>query len=346
MRGAGILLAVLPLAGAPTLAPATVDTGLPQYKPSAVRVVAASPFVSPDGRVRIVGYNDMRALLEPLTARFTATHPGVRFELELPGTRFAPQALATETSALAPMGARFTRKQLELFRRYQPHDPACFPIAHASLNAKALSGPLAVFVNTGNPLHSLSMRQVQQLFSGDLRRWGQLGLGGAWRDKPIELYGLEQGTVLHEEFAADVMQGRELAAGLHGLPQSTEVVADIRSHDGAVGFAAAMRVVPGTRRLALTSRSGGEPIELTPDNVASGRYPLDRYLYLCAVQPIPAVAREFILLALSREGQGAVAATPQRYIPLSAAQAAVQRQRLCGSSGDGSCAVAHSVSGK
>jgi hypothetical protein len=33
-------------------------------------------------------------------------------------------------------------------------------------------------------------------------------------------------------------------------------------------------------------------------------------------------------LMLSREGQEAVAATPQRYLPLSAAEAAVEREKL------------------
>jgi phosphate transport system substrate-binding protein len=40
------------------------------------------------------------------------------------------------------------------------------------------------------------------------------------------------------------------------------------------------------------------------------------------------VAREFLRLMLSREGQAAIAASPQRYLPLSAREAALERAKL------------------
>jgi len=60
----------------------------------------------------------------------------------------------------------------------------------------------------------------------------------------------------------------------------------------------------------------------------AGRYALDRHLLVFAARPLNPIAREFLRLMLSREGQEAVAASPQGYLPLSAKDAAAERRRL------------------
>ena len=54
---------------------------------------------------------------------------------------------------------------------------------------------------------------------------------------------------------------------------------------------------------------------------------IDRFLLIYAARPITPLVHEFLRLVLSREGQSAVAATPQRYIPLSASDAAGELSR-------------------
>ena len=83
-----------------------------------------------------------------------------------------------------------------------------------------------------------------------------------------------------------------------------------------------MRVVP------LAPRGGGAPVALTEANLLAGRYPLDRFLLVYARVPLSPVAREFLRLTLSREGQSAIAASPQGYLPLSAREAALERAKL------------------
>jgi phosphate transport system substrate-binding protein len=60
----------------------------------------------------------------------------------------------------------------------------------------------------------------------------------------------------------------------------------------------------------------------------AGRYPLDRHLYIYAARPLSPLAREFLRLVLSREGQEAIAASPQGYLPLSERDAAAEREKL------------------
>jgi phosphate transport system substrate-binding protein len=299
---------------------AEVDPALPRYEPRAFDVPAQA--------VDVVGYNDMRDLLEALVPVFTAAHPGLRMKLDLPGTRFAPAALASGASAFAPMGAEFTPPQLAEYRAIVKADPIAFRVAHASLDPRALSGPLAVFVHRDNPLRSLTLDEASRVFSGEARSWGDLGLAGAWAARPIHPVGLGAGTALSYAFASAAMGSRGFASHLDGVPQSVEVVKKVGGDAGAIGFAAAMRETPEVRVLPIAMRAGDAPVALTEENIVAGRYPLDRFLLVYVRPPVSPLARDFLRLMLSREGQAAVAATPQKYLPLSATDAARETDRL------------------
>jgi phosphate transport system substrate-binding protein len=315
---AGALLAFV--SSASVAAGPALDPALPHYEPRAFQVPAAP--------VRIVGYNDMHDLLEPIVRRFMSAHPGVAIELDLPGTRFAPSALATGESVLAPMGAEFTPGQLADYRTRTGADPLVFRVAHASLDPHALSGPLAVFVHRGNPLASLSLPQLRSVFSGAACTWGELGVVGEWSNLPIGLYGMQAGTALAHEMQARTLAGAGFAPALRGFPQSSDVAEQVGHDSRGIGFAAAMRTTPQLRALPIAAADGARPFAPTVDNVMAGRYPLDRYLLVYAKPPLSPFAREFLRLVLSREGQQAVADTPQGYLPLSAAAVARELAKL------------------
>lgn len=322
-----LLAAALLLASAGSLATG-VDPALPRYEPRAIEVARSAPYVTAEGAIAVVGYNDMRDMMEALAKRFSAAHPGVRFALDLRGTRFAPAALASGASAFAPMGAEFTAPQLAEYRARAGHDPIGFRVAHASLEPRALSGPLAIFVHRDNPMASITMEGIRRVFTGEATRWGDLGLQGDWAARAIRPVGLQEGTALAHELQEAAMPGRAFAPEMKGVPQSAEVVARVSADRSSIGFAAAMRSTPAVRIVPVAAGEGGEPVAPTKENITAGRYPLDRHLLIFASRPLTPLAREFLRLALSREGQQAIAASPQGYLPLSARDAARERAKL------------------
>ena len=324
VRGALTALLLLLVAGSYA---ASVDPALPRYEPRRVEIPASERYVGADGAIVVVGYNDMRDMLEALVPLFAAAHPYIRIGLDLPGTRFAPAALARGESAFAPMGAEFTPTQLAEYRATVGADPLEFRVAHASLDPRALSGPLAVFVHRDNPLASVTVDQLRRIYTGETSRWGELGLGGAWAERAVHSYGVERGTPLALSFQRNAMEGAAFGEWMTGFPQSSDVVEKVASDPAAIGFAAAMRAIPGVRVVPIVPR-GGAAVALTEANLMAGGYPLDRFLLVYARAPLSPVAREFLRLMLSREGQAAIAASPQRYLPLSAREAALERAKL------------------
>jgi phosphate transport system substrate-binding protein len=284
--------------------------------------------------VSVIGYNDMREMLLSLDALFARQHPGARFALVLKGTRTAPAALAAGRSLLAPMGAPFSPRELAAYRREVGADPVALRIAHDSLSPHARSAPLAVFVPAANPLPALTFAQLQRIFAaGDGRlRWGQLGVTGALANRPVHPYGLAAATALGRFMRRHALAGRPFADRFTGFPESTDVVRRVGNDPLGIGFAAMNRATAAVRMVPLSRRPGEPPSRGTRADLLAGRYPLDRCLLIYVrIRPgghLDPIARAYLRLALSREGQRAIASGHLGYLPLSPAQAAAQRAKL------------------
>ena len=301
--------------GAQGFFPLSSAPELPAYEAEPVPVPSEAHYVTPDGALAVVGYNDMEQMLAALGARFNATHPALRFAFTLKGTRTAPMALARAESAFAPMGAEFSPEQLATYRAVTGGEPQMFRVAHCSLDPSALSGPLAIVVPAASPLTALTLDEVAEIFSGRATRG-------------LHPHGLAPGTALGLFLRERLLQGGDFGAGFKPFAQSRDVMKAVADDPQAIGFAAAMRRMPGVKALALIPAPGMSPVDLTDETIRSGRYPLDRFLLIYARQPLEPVVREFLRLVLSREGQEIIAHGTLGYLPLNATEAAAERAKL------------------
>jgi phosphate transport system substrate-binding protein len=195
-----------------------------------------------------------------------------------------------------------------------------------------LSGPLGVMVAADNPLRAISLEQVARVFAapdaaGAITTWGQLGLSGAWAERPIRPLGLAPRTALALFLQARAFPGRPYAAGLTGFSHSTDVVAALAPDPQALGFAAVNTATPGVRVLAIAAGAGA-PVLPAAAALRAGSYPLDRQLLIYARRPLDPWVREYLTLVLSCEGQPLVGAGGLGYLPLSPREARAERRKL------------------
>ncbi|TNF81457.1 MAG: phosphate-binding protein, partial [Gammaproteobacteria bacterium] len=113
-------------------------------------------------------------------------------------------------------------------------------------------------------------------------------------------------------------------------PGSASVVQAVASSLNGIGYSGIGYITSGVRSLALAEEEGAPAIAANAENVASGEYPLARYLYVYVNKkpdtPLPPLEQEFLKLVLSREGQEVVA--KDGYIPVSARIAGRELRRL------------------
>ena len=290
-------------------------------------------YLEPDGAMRVVGYNDMRGMLEALDRRFEVTHPGRRFDLVLKGTRTAPAALAAGTSLFAPMGAEFSASELADYRNATGSSPVKFRVAHAALDPSARSSPLAIYVHRDNPLAVISLQQLRAIFATPQRihRWSQLGLTGAWAARQIHPCGLAPATALGTWFTRRVLAGEPYAPDYLGLPESALALHQAATDTDALCVADLNQVNDAVRVVAITLPGSGASSG-SPADIVSGRYPLDRYLYVYTRSEndprTDALLCQYLQLLWSTDGQAIISASAPHYLPLSRAERAIEKRGL------------------
>jgi len=220
-------------------------------------------------------------------------------------------------------------KEIESFETRYGYKPTAIRVAIDAL---------AVYVNKDNPLQSLSIPQVDAIFSitrrcgysQDISSWGQLGMTGQWRDRPIQLYGRNSVSGTYGYFKQVALCKGDYKNTVNEQPGSASVVQSVASSLNGIGYSGMGYVTSDVRALALSVAADGEAIAATAANVATGDYPLSRYLYIYVNkkpgEPLPPLEREFIKLVLSEQGQEIV--NKDGYIPVSERIASRELKRI------------------
>ncbi|MEO8811063.1 MAG: substrate-binding domain-containing protein [Rhodanobacter sp.] len=272
-------------------------------------------------------------MLEALNRRFEINHPGIHFDLVLKGTRTAPAALADGSSLFAPMGAEFSASELAAYEHATGARPLKFRVAHAALDPRARSSPLAIYVHRDNPLAVISLRQLRHIFASprSIQRWSQLGLKGEWATRPIHPCGLAASTALGTYFTKRVLAGKPYAPGYLGLPESALAVHQAAADADALCVGDLNQVNDAVRVVAIALPGRGTSSG-SYDDIVSGRYPLDRTLYIYTRSDhdlrTDALLCKYLPLLWSADGQAILAAAAPHYLPLSRAERASERGRL------------------
>jgi phosphate transport system substrate-binding protein len=300
------------------------------------------------GVIRSRGSNQMATLMKRWESGFRKYHPEVYFADTLKGSASGIYGLEMRTADIALMG-----RPINPFERYGTYErawvyPVEIEVATGSFSVPHKSPAYAVFVHKDNPLSKLTLKQLDAIFGAqrgggwkaltwdesaartsaeNIRNWGQLGLGGAWADKPIHVYGppnLGAGTITY--FQSRVMGGGAFwNEDLREYADRKQMIAELGNDPYGIGYAALDYRTSALKPIALGESPRGAFVLPDRNTVASRTYPLSRPV--CIVYTIdnekteianPRVdpkVKEFLLYILSRQGQSEVAREGV-YLPL------------------------------
>jgi phosphate transport system substrate-binding protein len=295
----------------------TVDPNLPAYE----RVGGVS------GNLNSIGSDTLNNLMTLWAEGFQAVYPNVKIQIEGKGSSTAPPALIEGTAQLGPMSRSMKNTEIDAFERKYGYKP---------LEIKVAIDALAVFAHKDNPIPSLTMQQVDSIFSSTrkaggpaLERWGDLGLTGAWATRPLSLYGRNSASGTYGFFKDVALRGGDFRATVKEQPGSSSVVQGIATDLAAIGYSGIGYITSGVRAIPLVG-ADGTAYEATSEHCLSGRYPLARFLYIyvnkAPGKPMDKLTAEFLRFVLSRDGQEVV--VKDGYFPLPAKAAAVEVRKV------------------
>lgn len=296
MNVKSFLLGVLLLAAAASAQAVAVDPTLPSYKP----VSGVS------GNLKSVGSDTMNNEMTLWAEGFYRLYPNVKIEIEGKGSSTAPTALIAGTSQFGPMSREMKAKEVDDFEKKFGYKPTGLPTS---------VDMLAVYVHKDNPLASMSLSQVDAVFSKtrkagfekDVKTWGDLGLTGEWANKPISMYGRNSASGTYGFFKEIVLKNGDFKDSVKEQPGSSSVVQGVASDLYGIGYSGIGYKTADVKAIALSEKVGGKAVPADPENAYSGDYPLSRFLWLYVNHKpgseIDPLRREFIRYIFSMEGQ-------------------------------------------
>jgi len=162
----------------------------------------------------------------------------------------------------------------------------------------ALDG-IAIYVHTSNPLPSLSLSQLKEIYSGRLKDWKDF-------ESPLEgrivAYGRENNSGTYLYFLEHILQGEDFHPEVQSLPGTAAVVNAVSKDPFSIGYGG-IAYLKGVRVVPVKREEGSEAIEPTLENVVSGTYPISRKLFFYILGEGEEGVKEFIDWVLSEEGQ-------------------------------------------
>jgi len=287
----------------------SVDKDIPVYQ--------ATSGIS--GNLSSVGSDTLANLMALWAESFKRFYPNINIQIQAAGSSTAPPALTEATSNIGPMSRKMKDKEIAAFEDRYGYKPTAIPVAIDAL---------AVYVNKDNPVKSMTISDVDAVFSStrkcgginDIRKWGDLNLDGSWKTRDIQVFGRNSVSGTYGYFKKKALCKGDYKNSVNEQPGSASVVQAVTSSLNGIGYSGIGYKTSGVRAVPLTKKVGGKFIEATPDNAVSGKYPLSRFLYVYVNKhpnkELAPLEKEFIKMILSQQGQKVV--LKDGYIPLPA----------------------------
>jgi phosphate transport system substrate-binding protein len=305
-----------------------VDPSIPSWQPDEVQSM-------PEEELRLVGADVMDEITLGWIKLYRKAYPRLSVTMEAKSSGSGGPALTNGIADLAPIGRELLPAEEKGFVDKFGYKPMAIRVATGSVGSLGKTATSVVLVDKDNPIKGLTMAQLDAIYSktrnrghADIAKWGDLGLGGEWADRPIHLYGLKPVNGIEYFLRLNLLEGGEYKDNIqfvkgNGFTHAFTVAAeDMATHPGGLTYALLANVTPNVKVVPLAAEDGQPFLAPTLQNVYSHKYPLSRYVYIFVNrkpgQPLEPKVKEFLKLVLSRQGQD-VLAEEGVYIPLTPA---------------------------
>ena len=240
-------------------------------------------------RLVVKGSDTLGAKLVPqLAEHFKAEHPGTTFDIAAEGSTTGIAAIIDGTAEIGMSSRRAKSSEV---------GAAASKGKNMKPTIVAYDG-IAVIVNSANPVKTLTKKQVEQIFTGDVQDWS--GVGGS--SGKISIYTRNTSSGTYSDFKELAMKKRDYAGGSQKMAGNEQIAAEVGKNKNGVGYVG----------MAYTKAGGIKalPIDGTAPSVASVQNHSYAYwrptFYYTNGEP-SGLARQFLDYTVGSAGQKIVA---------------------------------------
>jgi phosphate transport system substrate-binding protein len=233
----------------------------------------------------IKGSDTLGAKLVPqLAEEYKAHNQGVSFEIAAEGSTTGIAAIIDGTAQIGMSS-----------RRAKPTEMSAAQAKGVSMKPTIVAfDGIAVVVNANCPVSSLTKRQVEQIFTGDITDWSAVG----GTPGKISVYTRNTSSGTYSDFKDLAMKKRDYAPSSQKMAGNEQIVAEVGKNPNGIGYCGlAYMNAPGVKVITI---DGGTP---TKESVLAKKYPYARPTFYYTNGEPTGEAAKFVEFTLSDQGQ-------------------------------------------
>jgi phosphate transport system substrate-binding protein len=236
-------------------------------------------------KIIVKGSDTLGAKLVPqLAEEFKTMYDDVVFEIAAEGSTTGLTAVIDKTADIGISSRAAKRSEITSAR-----------LKGVKLNPVTVCyDGMAVIVNENSPIQALSLRQVEQIFTGDIEDWAALcPMRGN-----ISIYTRNSASGTYQDFKAYAMRRRDYAPHTQKLAGNEQIAAEVAKNPNGIGYVGLAYIyTPGVKVIKV---DGVLPNLRTVNDKS---YPLSRPNFFYTNGESEGVAKDFIDFTLSQKGQ-------------------------------------------
>jgi len=156
--------------------------------------------------------------------------------------------------------------------------------------------PVAVIINPTNPVNTITMDELKDIYTGKTTNWEELG-GSNTKITPVIR---EMGSGTRYDFEVYVMGGDNYTNNIMVTASTYGVLQTVAVSPETIGYVSNNAINSGVKILKINN------ITLNEQNVESGTYPLTRSMFFLVKGSATGEIKDFIDFSLSKEGQSII----------------------------------------
>jgi phosphate transport system substrate-binding protein len=250
-------------------------------------ITAFTAFVSlhAGDTVVIKGSDTLGARFVPqLAEAFKAENPGVDFQIAAEGSSTGIAAITDGTAQIGMSSREVTATEVS---SAQLKNVTFTPIV------VAYDG-MSVIVNEKCPVKNLTKKQVEQIFTGDIKDWSAVGgTPGA-----ISIYTRNTSSGTYKDFQHMAMSKRDYATSSQKMAGNEQIAQEVSKNPAGIGYVGlAYKNAPGLKALTI------DGIAPSDETVRAKTYPYSRATYYYTNGEPTGLVKKFIDFTVGEAGQ-------------------------------------------
>ena len=241
--------------------------------------------------ITINGSDTMLILGQKWAEIYMNRNPWVRIQVAGGGSGVGISALINGTTNIAEASRHMEKEEEDrlIKERGESRKPVEFRVA--------IDG-ITIYVNRNNPVDSLTLDQLEDIFTGKIGNWKEVG----GDDAKIVMYGRESVSGTRRYFQGIVLNMADYAVEVQPLPGTGAIVNAVSKDENGIGYGG-VGYASGVKKLRVARDNESGYYLPEREYVITGQYPLARYLYWYTAGSPKDEIEDLLDWVLSPEGQ-------------------------------------------